>query len=74
MQKIRHFYLVRIWFAIDIVIALAPPLYWAADAYKATSILRVPVPLAYFLTVSLSIAASILYAYWAETASGDYTS
>jgi len=74
MQQSRHFYLVKIWFVIDIVIALAPQLYWAANTYKASSILGLPVPLIYFLTVSISITASILYAYWVDASNGEFAS
>jgi hypothetical protein len=72
MHKNWHFYLVRIWFAINVVIALLPPLYWAADTYKASSILGLPMTLFYFLAVSISIMASILYAYWEESARGEF--
>ncbi len=74
MQKNSHFYLLRLWFAFDAVLALAPPLYWLADAHRAAHVLSLPVTLLYFLLVSLFITASILYAYWAEAASGEFTS
>ena len=65
-RKNWHFQLVKIWFVIDALIALAPPLYWLADKHKALSILGLPVTLCYFLLVGLSITASILYACWVE--------
>jgi len=54
--------LVKAWFALDVVLALAPPLYWAMD--RATDpVFGVPAALAYFLGVSASIAASVLFAW-----------
>ena len=73
MQK-KRLYLLRFWFALDAVLALAPPLYWLADAHRTTHVFTLPVTLLYFLLVSLFITASILYAYWAEVRSGEFTS
>lgn len=73
MQQHVHFYLVRLWFVLDAVIALAPPLYWSADKYKAL-ILGIPATLFYFLIVCLTITGSILYAYWEESSRGTFAS
>lgn len=73
MQRRMHFYLVRLWFVLDAVIALAPPLYWSADNYR-TPILRMPATLFYFLIVSFTITGSILYAYWEESSRGAFAS
>ena len=73
MQK-KRLYLLRFWFALDAVLALAPPLYWLADAHRATHVFTLPVTLLYFLLVSVFITASILDAYWAEVRSGEFTS
>lgn len=54
--------LVKIWFALDAVVALAPPLYWAADG-RTTPIAGIPAALFYFLAVSTCITASIVVAY-----------
>ena len=73
MQK-KQLYLLRFWFALDAILALAPPLYWLADAHRTAHVFTLPVTLLYFLLVSLFITASILYAYWAEVRSGEFTS
>lgn len=57
--------LVKCWFAFDAIVALAPPLYWAADGRTAL-IAGIPVALFYFLAVSFCITASLLFAYWEE--------
>lgn len=54
--------LVKVWFAVDAVVALAPPLYWAADG-RTTPIAGIPAALFYFLAVSACITASIVVAY-----------
>lgn len=73
MSQYIHYYLVRLWFVSNAVIALAPPIYWAADNYKAP-ILGIPATLFYFLVVCLSITGSILYAYWEESSRGVFAS
>lgn len=54
--------LVKSWFALDAVVALAPPLYWAADG-KTMPIAGIPAALFYFLAVSTCITVSIVVAY-----------
>ena len=73
MRPHLHFYLARLWFVLDAIIALAPPLYWSADNYKGL-ILGMPATLFYFSVVCLSIVCSILYAYWEESARGEFAS
>ncbi|MGX9981615.1 hypothetical protein [Methylobacterium fujisawaense] len=58
--------IVKLWFALDAVVALAPPLYWAADG-RTTPVAGVPIALCYFLTVSLCITASLIAAYLLDT-------
>lgn len=58
--------IVKLWFALDAVVALAPPLYWAADG-RANPIAGVPTALFYFLAVSLCITASLITAYLLDT-------
>lgn len=72
VHKTWHLNLVKIWFVIDALIALAPPLYWAADSHKTASVLGLRVTLCYFLLVGFSITASILYAYWVEAGRGEF--
>ncbi len=61
---------VMVWFIIDAIVALAPPLYWAFDG-KSTPIYGVPAAVLYFVTVSICIAASIVAAYAAEAGDGE---
>ena len=74
IQKTRARRWLRLWFALDAVLALAPPLYWLADAHRADLVFGLPVTLLYFLLVSVFITASILYAYRIEAASGEFES
>lgn len=52
----------KLWFALDAIVALAPPLYWAANG-RTAPIVGIPTALAYFLAVDLCITASILAAW-----------
>jgi hypothetical protein len=61
---------VTAWFVIDVIVALAPPLYWAFDGDR-TPILGVPAAVLYFVAVSTCIAASIIAAYLAESRNGE---
>lgn len=74
MQKTGALRRLKLWFALDAVLALAPPLYWLADAQRPAAVFGLPVTLLYFLLVSACITASILYAYRAEAASGEFES
>lgn len=56
---------VKLWFALDAAVALAPPLYWIADGRMAP-ILGVPAALFYFLAIDVCIAASIVTSYFVE--------
>ncbi len=59
-----------VWFAVDVIVSLAPPLYWAMDG-NTTPILGLPAAVFYFLAVSTCTAASILAAYWVDVRSGE---
>jgi hypothetical protein len=61
--------IVAAWFVVDGLVALAPPLYWAADG-ATPSILGLPLALAYFLAVATCIAASIIAAAWVDALEG----
>ncbi|GJE26892.1 hypothetical protein [Methylobacterium organophilum] len=54
----------RLWFALDVVLALAPPLHWRLNG--AAPVLGLPPVLAYLWGTSLFIAASTVAAYLAE--------
>lgn len=58
------------WFALDAIVSLAPPLYWAMDG-NTTPILGVPSVVVYFLAVSTCTAASVLAAYWVDVRNGE---
>jgi len=58
------------WFTLDAIVALAPPIYWAADG-KTTPILGMPAAVFYFVAVAVCIAASIVAAYLAEARAGE---
>ncbi|GJD32503.1 hypothetical protein PMNALOAF_3779 [Methylobacterium adhaesivum] len=58
--------IVKLWFALDAVVALAPPLYWAADG-RTAPIAEIPTALFYFLAVSFCITASLIAAYLLDT-------
>lgn len=59
--------IVKLWFALDAVVALAPPLYWAANG-RTAPIAGIPTALFYFLAVSLCNTASLIAAYLFDTA------
>lgn len=68
-----HFYLARFWFLANAVIALLPQLHWAAGGYEKL-VFGQSATLVYFLFVSFSITASLIYAYWEESARGAFDS
>lgn len=61
--------LINIWFSLDLVLALFPPLYWAASG-RSPQVLGLPLSVTYFLVVGAFISASIVVAFMAETRSG----
>ncbi len=58
------------WFALDAIVALAPPIYWAANGQTAP-ILGLPTAVFYFVAVATFITASIVAAYAVETRNGE---
>jgi hypothetical protein len=54
----------RIWFGLDLVFALFPPLHWAASG--AEPIAGVPRSLLYIVSLSVFITASVVVAYFAD--------
>jgi hypothetical protein len=61
--------LIMIWFAIDAIVAMLPPLYWMADGQTAP-ILGVPGALFYFLAVSACITTSLIAAHLTDREPG----
>jgi uncharacterized membrane protein (DUF485 family) len=62
---------ISVWFVLDAIVALAPPLYWAVDG-KTTPILGLPTGIFYFVAVGIFVGTSIIAAYWAEAAAGEF--
>jgi hypothetical protein len=58
------------WFILDAALALTPPLHWLATGDRW--LLAVPAALFYFVAVALFICASLLAAYAAELAAGNF--
>ncbi|MCJ2033412.1 hypothetical protein [Methylobacterium sp. J-068] len=58
---------VKLWFLLDAVVALAPPLYWVADG-RMNPIAGIPAALFYFVAVSLCITASLIVAFLLDDA------
>lgn len=56
---------VKLWFYLDIVLALAPPAYWLADKPQVRPF-GVPISLIYFITTALFISLSIVCAYLSD--------
>jgi hypothetical protein len=52
---------IQLWFALDILLALFPPLHWAVGG--GAPVLGVPETLLYLFGTSLFIAASVVAAY-----------
>ncbi len=62
---------ISIWFILDAVLALFPPVYWIAGG-PAPLIFGLPCSMAYFITLALFIAASIVAAYWDDEKRGAF--
>jgi hypothetical protein len=58
------------WFALDAIVALAPPIYWAANGQTAP-IFGLPTAVFYFVAVAVCITASIVVAYAVEASNGE---
>jgi hypothetical protein len=67
---------ISIWFILDAVLGLFPPVYWVAGGPEPL-VFGLPCSIAYFVALALFIAASIVAAYWDDErrgAFGDQTS
>lgn len=60
---------VTIWFALDWLVALLPPIHWGL-ALPLPDLLGVPATLVYFISVAVFIGASVVFAYWVDTRNG----
>lgn len=72
MPNIYHRRLAKIWFLVNLFIALYPPLYWWVENQRTVSASELPITFVYFLVISISITLSILYAYWADSQSEEW--
>lgn len=54
---------IKIWFALDLFLALFPPLHWAASG--SDPVLGVPRSLLYIYSLCVFIALSVVVAYFA---------
>ncbi|OZB29455.1 MAG: hypothetical protein B7X49_06920 [Acidiphilium sp. 34-64-41] len=63
---------IKIWFGLDAVLALFPPLYWAASGPQPAP-LGLPLAVLYFSVTGLCIACSIVVAYLIESRDGNFT-
>ncbi len=63
---------IRIWFGLDLCLALFPPLHWAASGTEP--IFGVPRPLFYLYGTSVFIAASVVVAYLSDRSLGGHQS
>ena len=59
-----------IWFALDALLALFPPVYWVAA--QPTPILGLPCSIIYFSVLGIFITASLLAAYWDDERRGAF--
>jgi hypothetical protein len=58
------------WFLLDALLALTPPLHWLITG--DTWVFGVPAALVYFVAVAAFICASLIAAYGAEVADGNF--
>lgn len=59
-----------IWFVVDAVLAMLPPVYWAVDEIDGT-VLGLPFSVAYFIVTGIVITASIVALYMVEDIRGE---
>ncbi len=71
MQLSHNIHIVKIWFIVNATVALFPPIYWMISDHN-DYILGVPASLLYFMTISLSIMPSIIYAYCTDVSMGNF--
>lgn len=64
-----HTVIIRGWFAFNAIVSLTPPVYWFASQLQ-TDLWGMPATVCYFLLISFSITASIVYAYLDQLRNG----
>lgn len=65
---------ILLWFLLDGIIALAPPLYWMVNDNYMTTIFGMPATLFYFISVAVCIVCSLVTAYLVEEKQGAFES
>lgn len=63
---------ILVWFLLDAIVALAPPIYWMADEHRMTEIFGLPATLFYFVSVAAFIVLSLVAAYTVEEKHGAF--
>ena len=58
---------VALWFVLDALVALAPPLHWAVSGQREL-ILGLPLAVFYFVAVEVFISASLVAAFCVDAA------
>lgn len=59
---------IKIWFALDLILCLFPPIHWALN--DAAPIFGLPATLAYVIGMSAFVGLSLVAAYLAERRAG----
>lgn len=67
----RKWALFGCWFALDAVLALAPPVYWAAGDPRFQGGPGIPLSVCYFLALGAHISAGVVALYGVESARGE---
>jgi hypothetical protein len=62
---------ILIWFVLDAVLGLFPPVYWFAGGPEPL-VFGLPCSIAYFVALALFIAVSIVAAYWDDEKRGAF--
>jgi hypothetical protein len=62
---------VSAWFVLDAILALFPPIYWAAGGAKPI-VLGLPCSVVYFIGTGIVITASLAAAYWDDERRGAF--
>ncbi|KKM89570.1 hypothetical protein LCGC14_1247380 [marine sediment metagenome] len=73
MQRSLPIFII-VWFYLDAIIALAPPIYWIVNDYRIMFIFGMPATLFYFISVAVCIVCSLIAAYLVEEKQGAFES
>ncbi len=63
---------ISIWFVLDAILGLFPPVYWIAGGAEPL-IFGLPCSIVYFMALAFFIAASIVAAYWDDEKRGAFS-